>query len=546
MARGSLSVPGVPNVVEEICHGRLPWDLVHPFPAQAGADRAAGDAAVAGVRAALAGLPDEPDGETVAEALRAGGWLHLLAPAEVGGRELSPYNAFRVITEASGEALPAGFMLAIHNGIGAAAYLPVLPDGPIRELVMKRLAAGAVTGMADTEPAGAANRRRFTTATADADGYVLDGDKLYIGNGPIAELLAVTATEDGRPRVFFVDTASPGFEVRARLEFMGLRGFPNGALALRGVRVPRELVLAEQGGQWLSAERAAVLSRGRVHIIAAPALALARRALEHTGEYVRRRSVDGRALGTYDEIQRAVAESAADLYALDATARWTMLGDQGPDPVNLMPEQFAAKDITSLLCWRIVERAMTVMAGEGYETARGKAARGAPPAPLERLYRDARGLRIAGGTEVLLQGRLADRIALACLEPDEIDARAHVPDVPELTARNREHLARLAGQIGTFSQHCADVLRNHPDPAERAGLGRPLTLLGAILEELVTVTLTLARAAGDAPDAQDLADVYCTGAWRSLDAHWSGLVDALAGAGPDHARISAAWLGPVT
>jgi alkylation response protein AidB-like acyl-CoA dehydrogenase len=427
----------------------------------------------------------------------------------------------------------------------------VLPPGPLRDLVRGRLAAGAITGMADTEPTGAANRVRETTATPVDGGaaYLLNGRKLYIGNGPVADLLAVTATlhEDGgaRTRIFFVDAGTEGLEVTSRLEFLGFAGFPNGALSFRDVRVPADRLLAEGDGAWLPAERAAVLSRGRVYVVGAPSLAVARNCLRWTREYVRRRAVDGIALAEYDEVQRTVAASLADTFALETVARWTMLGDTSGTPVNLMPEQVAAKDITSLLCWRVAERTLTLLAGEGFETARSKAARGVTPAPVEQLFRDARGTRIAGGTEVLLQTRLAANVVLAYFYPEPdgsagLGAAAAEAPPEGLGPRNREHWGALAADVAWFARTCLATARAHPDRAALGENGRVLVLIGEIAEELLTTTLVLARAA-TAAGGGDLADLYCTAARQRVADRRRQLADAASGREPHHA-VTAAWL----
>jgi alkylation response protein AidB-like acyl-CoA dehydrogenase len=200
-----------------LCAGRFHWDLVHPFPRQDADDRATGDAVVAEMHQFLATHVD-PD------------------ELELGGLGLSFPNAFRVIEAAMSRAVPVGWCLAIQNGLGAGAYLPLLPAGPLREEIARRVAEGAVFADADTEPSGASNELRSTTATITADGaaYVIEGEKICIGNGPVADFLVVSATVDdaGGERVecFFLDTSSPGFSVASAQEFMGLKGASIGAL----------------------------------------------------------------------------------------------------------------------------------------------------------------------------------------------------------------------------------------------------------------------------------------------------------------------------
>jgi alkylation response protein AidB-like acyl-CoA dehydrogenase len=523
-ARNALSVPGVPSVLEEMVHGRVPTRLLHPFPEQDPRDAELGDQAVGDLRDVLdrarPALTEQVDG--LADPLARAKLLHPGAPAAAGGRDLSPYNTFRVLAAAADESVPAGLMLAIHNGIGAPAYLALTPEGPLRDFLVERLAAGTLSAMADTEPGGAANRARATVARLADDGrcYLLDGHKLYIGNGPVAGVVAVTATLAGRNRVLFVDVRDGGVDVLSRLSFLAFEGFPNGELAFEGAPVPAERLLPEDDGPWLSAQRASVLARGRVHVVAAPALAVARGCLRWVAEYVVRRRIDGVPLVEHPQVREVLAECAADAYALEAVVRWAMLADADHRRVNPIPEQVAAKDITSMAAWRIAERTMTVMAGEGFETAAGKLARGAVPAPVERLFRDARGLRIAGGTEVLLRMRLAANFALTYFDPrlgDPVSVHTGPDADPPggLSADNRGHWGELVGRTRAF----AEALRG-AGPSPRTGPeadGRTLALLGELAEELLTVALVLARAAGE-PESQDLAAVYCETAWDRVSA----------------------------
>ncbi|MFC6094869.1 acyl-CoA dehydrogenase family protein [Saccharothrix lopnurensis] len=543
--RNALAVPGVPSALEELVHGRVPTDLLCPFPAQDPADAGLGDEAVGDLRSVFDGrvpAEGEPVDDLVGPLARAG-LLHPGAPVSAGGRDLSPYNVFRLVTAAAEVSVPAGLLLAIHNGIGAPAYLRLAPEGPLRAFLEERLAAGAVTAMADTEPAGASNRGRTTKAgpSYDGRGYVLDGHKLYIGNGPIAEVIAVTATLEGRNRILFVDARDAGTEVLSRLEFMGFKGFPNGELAFAAAPVPAERLLPEDDDPWLSAQRAAVLARGRVHVVAGPSLAVARGCLRWATEYLTRRRVDGVVLTDYPQVRGMLAECAADTYALETAARWAMLGDAGGRRVNLVPEQVAAKDITSMAAWRVAERTLTLMAGEGFETAAGKAARGAVPAPVERLFRDARGTRVAGGTEVLLRMRLAANFALTYFAPD-LGAPDALSDAPAaeppagLSGRNRAHWVELTGQARAFAESCRAAAAG-PRSGPTAD-GHALSLLGELAEELVTAALVLARAAGE-PGSQDLADVFCEAAWHRVAAARRQLRNP---SGADHAAVVASLL----
>lgn len=541
--------------------GQLRWDLLRPFPEQDPADRRAGDALVTQVEALVASRVDPdrvdrtrelPDG--LIDDLHAGGYFKLQLDADLGGLELSPYNAFRVIEQAASWSTPVGQMLGLVNGAGAGALLPSLPPGPLREAIRQRVAAGSVSGWADTEPTGQNNRLPTMTATPtdDGSGYVLSGEKVFTGNGPIADLLVVTAAvaDEQEPRacLFFVDTASPGFRVASRLEFMGSNGLPNAALRFDNVHVPKELVFAVEGGDArLHPLISSVGLVGRLYIASAPAMAIARLCLKWSREFVARRSIDGCRLGEYDQIQRIIATTLAEVYAMESVVQWCLV-DCGL--TDRWYERIIAKNITTITSWRIVDRTMSLLAGEGFETASSKRRRGADPLPLERLFRDARGLRIAGNVDFQLDNQAARLLlgrhygtpdTFTAVDADDLD-----PDLAQdanLAAANRDHLTTAATQIRSFTRMCIDITRHHAKPAELFAKEQALVLLNRIASELFTMCAVLAKTSqltsGDADYSQNLADVYCTAARHRLADHWRRLAVETE---PDYAKISRDWL----
>ena len=570
-APGSPAPAGPParaSFLDELYRGRLRWDLMSDFPVQDPADEKAGDAELAEFTAFLRRQVDPtrvdlerrlPD--RVLSELRERGYLRLMVDPELGGRGLSAANAFRLVQAAASWSSAVAFTMGIGNGFGSGAYLPLLGEGPLRELIRDRVASGTVSAGADAEPAGTANSLRRTTATLSEDGesYLLNGEKVFIGNGAIAGLMDVTATVevDGSPQTqaFFVDTATPGFEAYARHDFMGLGGAPNAALRLTDVRVPRSHAFAGSNTELRrSRELAEIGFLARTLVIGAPALAIARLCLHWSREFVNRRTVDGRPLGSYQEVQRLVGSSLADVYAIESVTRWTLLGAQQSDTLF---EHAALKNIASLTCWRVIDRTMGLLGGEGFETAVSKARRGADPLPVERFFRDARGLRVAGGVDFLLdkfaaQGRLTSCYYTGTGTPD---APATVPALPVgLSTRNREHARFATAQATEFGIFCRELVQRHPDPADLFVQEHLLITLGRIANELLAVSAVLARSAARPADRQEvggeevggeedaalLADLHCTGARHRLAALWPQL-DRRA-AEPDWAAASAGWL----
>ncbi|WP_225848938.1 acyl-CoA dehydrogenase family protein [Streptomyces sp. HPF1205] len=559
-----------PTFLSALGSGDLARGLFTPFPRQGPADQAAGDVVASELEKFLRARldPDRVDltGELpsrFADDLRGSGYLGLCMPAELGGLALSPYNAFSAIEHAAALCMPAGQMLAIQAGVGAPALYPALPPGPLREHVGERLAAGAISGFGFTEPAGQNNVWPGTTATRSADGltYVLRGRKVFTGHGPLADLLAVAATEHTekgrRLCVCFVDTSAAGFEVTSHVEFTGSRGLPNGALSLDGVEVPAaHVVRGEPEEPRFPDLMASALLTGQLYFTAAPAMAIAKLCRRWSGEFVARRTVDGRALGSYEEIRRQLADTLAEVYAMEAVIRWSLIGS---GPTDRWFERLAAKNLLVRACWRIVDRTVSLYGAEGVETLPSKVRRGAPPVPVERRLRDARGLRIAGNVDFMLDAQAGRRLLTGFYAEAGRSAGAAAatggaagpgPDadvLPGLSPALRAALEQVGEQVERFYGCCRELVDRHPDPATLFRRERTLILLGRIAAELFAVSAVLSRAgheaaAGAPGDGGRLAEIYAAGAGHRLADYWRRLSAGTEGAEPDYAGVSTRWL----
>jgi hypothetical protein len=379
-----------------------------------------------------------------------------------------------------------------------------------------------------------------------------------------ATLTAPDGTQE--VRLFFVDSDSPGFRV-TRQEFMGLRGAQIGVVRLDGVRVPAEYMLAEGGDGWrmrptqrtvgqqqpdvspeeLPNDRSTPLDlallalRGRHLVIAPTSLAIAKLCLLWSKEFVNRRRIDDRSLSEYDEIQRQIAETAADVFTIESVAVWPLLGAQRADTE---PDLAPIKNLASVTCWRVVDRTVSLLGAEGYETARSKALRGALPIPVERYFRDARSLRVAGGVDFMLDKWSAQSRLLSChYAGPGMDAGAPpaedgpAPEDPALSPHCQEHLRFVADQARSFAELCHRITRD-TSPEELSERQRMLTVIGQIANELLSMSIVLARAAQLAeqgnPAALELADISCTMSAERLNSLWLRLDTR----GPDFAATS--------
>ena len=527
----------------ELMIGRFRWDLLRPFPRQHEADRAIGDKAAHGIAAFVAEHLDplsiDDDRrlpQRFYDALRASDYLRLQVPEGDGGLGLSDYNAFRVVSAAARVSGAAGFAIGTHNGIGLPALLPVLPVGPLRDLVLGRLADGVISGWADTEPVGAGNDHPTVVAMpAGAGAYSITGDKVFISNGAVADELVVSAAtpgDDGAACLFIVDTRSAGFRIASAQDVIGFNGLPLAALRFDRVLVPAERVLSSPTGNWrLAPLFEPVSARGRLYLVSGAALAIADTCLEFQRDFLGRRSVNGVPLGRYPAIRELVADSVADVFAMDSVVRWCLLGNDDAANVTVRNlDRRAAKNMTTLTCWRVVDRTMSLLAAEGAETARSKARRGAPALPMERLFRDARVLRITGGVDFAVDiwaaeamfARSYDPLPAKIAEIESDDLGVDLSDAGGLSPRNREHLAATERAVRQFARDCLRLARDHADRDELLAQQRTLGAVGRSVGELFAMAVVLARAAShtgeDHVHVQELADIFCANARRRLAA----------------------------
>ena len=265
-------------------------------------------------------------------------------------------------------------------------YLPPLISGQhVGALAMSEPEAGSdVVSM----------RLKATPHRRDGvDGFLLDGSKMWITNGPVADTLVVYAKTDmeAGPRgitAFLIEQGTPGFRVAQRLDKLGMRGSPTGELVFEQAFVPREQVLGEVGGgvkvlmSGLDTERA-VLSGGPIGIMQA--------VLDNVLPYVHDRHQFGQAIGQFQLVQAKVA----DMYtALQAARCLAYTVARNLDAAGPGGARHLRKDCAALILWtaeqatRVAGYGIQLLGGNGY----------IHDYPMGRLWRDAKLYEIGAGT----------------------------------------------------------------------------------------------------------------------------------------------------
>ena len=288
-----------------------------------------------------------------------------------------------------------------------AKYLPDICGGRL------------LCAIAVTEPGGGSDVAAIRTrAVRDGTDYVLDGSKMFITNGVLADLYFVAARieepparagEASRPdaggdrqrhqgiSMFLVERHAPGFTVSRKLDKMGMRASDTAELSFQDMRVPGENLLGQAGGGFYQVMR--IFQRERL-VAGLHAVAACDRALADTVAYVRQRHAFGGPLSD----KQVIRHKLADLATLVEAGRWltyaTCLkfgnGDEAVKEISMV------KLFTAEMAQRVAYDCVQLHGGYGYMREY----------PIERFSRDIRLMTIGGGTSEIMKEIIAKQMAL--------------------------------------------------------------------------------------------------------------------------------------
>ena len=317
------------------------------------------------------------------------GMMGIPFPTEFGGAGGDVLSYILAVEELSKVCATTGVILSAHTSL-CASLINENGTPEQKEKYLRDLCTGNKIGAFGlTEPgAGTDAAGQQTTAVLDGDNYILNGSKIFITNGGVADTFIVFAMTDKSKgtkgiSAFIIEKGFPGFSIGKKEDKLGIRASSTTELIFENCVVPKENLIGREGKGFGIAMK--TLDGGRIGI-AAQALGIAEGALEEAIKYMKERKQFGRPISAFQGLQWMVAEMSTKIEAarfLVYKAAWLKENKQ-PYSVDAARAKLYAAEVAM----DVTTKSVQLFGGYGYTKEY----------PIERMMRDAKITEIYEGT----------------------------------------------------------------------------------------------------------------------------------------------------
>ncbi|MDA8318468.1 MAG: acyl-CoA dehydrogenase family protein [Actinomycetota bacterium] len=311
-----------------------------------------------------------------------------------GGGGNDDYRYYLVLNEEMTRAGANGPGFSVHNDINGQYFRRLVTPEQADRWLPGYCSGELITAIAMTEPGAGSDLQGIrTTAVRDGDSYVLNGQKTFISNGQLADLVIVVARTDPEAgyrgiSLLVVERGMAGFERGRNLSKVGMHAQDTSELFFTDVRVPAANMLGEEGGGFVALMQN--LPRERIAIGTA-ALAGAEAVFEMTLAYAKERQAFGRPIGKFQHNRFVLAEIATEIAVARAFTDKAVLEHVAGRLSN--EDASMVKWWNTELCNRVVDRCVQLHGGYGYMLEY----------PVARAFVDGRAQTIFGGTTEIMK-----------------------------------------------------------------------------------------------------------------------------------------------
>ena len=317
------------------------------------------------------------------------GFLGIAVPEAYGGAGLDHVSYVLAMEEIARACASTAVIMSVNNSLVCDPIARFGSEAQKRE-VLTPLAQGKLLGcFALSEPeAGSDAAAQKTVAVKDGDGWLINGTKNWITNGPVADVCVLFTMNDKAAghrgiTAFILPMKTQGVRTGPPDDKLGIRGSKSSQIYLDDVRLPADAVLGEVGGGFKVAM--STLDGGRIGI-AAQATGIAQAALDVAAAYAKERNAFGRPIAGFQAISHKLAEMQTEIEAARALVYRAARRKQAGLPHTVEGAQ--AKLFASRVARHWTGEAIQVLGGYGYTKE----------FPVERYYRDAKVTEIYEGT----------------------------------------------------------------------------------------------------------------------------------------------------